>query len=117
MPITDPFVEVKKKFVNNDLRTVWSTMKKSALAQVQSDLGSKARANLEAQLNQGLGPTLDKWSDEASQLPKIKRTQLEATYSDIDRIITSYRSGIKQTSIKGTRSAMILDTTLEHLKD
>ncbi len=117
MPIKDPFAEVKKKFVENDLRTIWRAMKQTALNQVQADIGSKARANLEGQFNQGLGPKLEQWADEASQLPKIKRAQLEETYEDINRIISSYRSGIKNTSIKGTKSAMILDRTLQGLKE
>jgi len=119
MPTTlkDPFAETKKKFKENDLRTIWQKMKATALAKVQQDLGSKAKANLDAQFNKGLGPKLDQWSSEAAQLPKIKRSQLEDTYDDIKRTIDDYRSGIKKTSIAGTQAAMILDGTLKGLQD
>ncbi len=91
-------------------------MKTSALNRVQQDLGPKARANLDSQFNKGLGPLLDQWSDEASQLPKIKRSTLEDTADKIAKTITSYRQGIKKTSIAGTQSAMVLDGTLDHLQ-
>jgi hypothetical protein len=114
--LKDPFADIKKKFGENDLRTMWKTMKTSALNRVQQDYGSKARANLDGQFNKGLGPLLDKWSDEASQLPKIERTRLEDTYDSITRTVTSYRQGIKKTSIAGTPAAMVLDGTLDHLQ-
>ncbi len=115
--LKDPFADTKKKFGENDLRTIWTTMKASGLNRVQQDFGSKARANLDGQFSKGLGPLLDTWSSEAAQLPKIKRSQLEDTYDRIKDTIDDYRSGIKKTSINGTPAAMILDGTLKGLQD
>jgi DNA polymerase/3'-5' exonuclease PolX len=105
---TDPTKATQDKFKNQDLRTMWRTMKTKAINEFKARDPEGAK-KLSGEFDKGLGPLLDKWDQETAKWPKYDAKKLGDIGKQAANVIEEYK---KAGHIPGGKENLIIQGAL-----